>query len=189
MVVFLTDGLPTVNVTDFDEIIRSVNKWNSDTGISIHCIAFGSDADYDSLKKISTQNRGLARKVYDELDAALQLEGFYEEISSPLLTNMKIKYSDETVDTNSIVQDSDHNLYKGGEVVVVGRVSDGLIKEGSSNKPTLQGSIQGQSAAGASVFDIARPIDCWEICPIIFMDAPERLKRDVFWNPCHRPCP
>ncbi len=42
---------------------------------SLHGIAFGEDADYTLVRKISARNNGLARKLYEDSDAAEQLKG------------------------------------------------------------------------------------------------------------------
>jgi hypothetical protein len=66
------------------------------------------------------------------------MEGFYDQISNPMLTNLKINYLNETVDAgklgasslinnnivlaDSLVQNRNNNYYAGGEIVVVGKV-------------------------------------------------------------------
>lgn len=102
MIVFLTDGQATTGNTDNEEILSSVRRWNDHDTVSIHSIAFGNEADFELLKAISLQNNGLARKVHEDYDAALQMEGFYAEISNPLLTDLKILYLNETVQVDSL---------------------------------------------------------------------------------------
>lgn len=76
MIVFLTDGRPTVGEQNPSVIVDQLTRKNGATSeFSIHSIAFGDDADYDLLKKISGRNKGLARKVYEDSDASLQISG------------------------------------------------------------------------------------------------------------------
>jgi Mg-chelatase subunit ChlD len=71
IIIFLTDGEPTASVTDTTEILKNVRKGNSDDVVSIFCLAFGTGTDYQFLTKISSQNRGFARKIYEAADATL----------------------------------------------------------------------------------------------------------------------
>ncbi len=74
MLLFLTDGLATVGIKDKDKIVRDISDANAEA-FSIHCVAFGNDADYELMKRLSTKNFGLARKIYADSDADVQLEG------------------------------------------------------------------------------------------------------------------
>jgi len=63
----------------------------------IFSLGFGEGADIDFLKKLSLNNTGFARVIYEASDASLQLRNFYKEISSPILSNVTFKYIDEQV--------------------------------------------------------------------------------------------
>lgn len=77
MILFMTDGQPTQGETDTDIIVSNVISANTKRH-PVNCIAFGDDADYTMMQKISTKNRGLARKIYEDSDAALQLTGKWQ---------------------------------------------------------------------------------------------------------------
>lgn len=63
----------------------------------IFSLGFGDGADMDFLKKLSLNNTGFARIIYEASDASLQLHNFYKEISSPVLSNVTFKYADTQV--------------------------------------------------------------------------------------------
>lgn len=63
----------------------------------IFSLGFGEGADMDFLKKLSLNNTGFARVIYEASDASLQLRNFYKEISSPVLSNVTFKYIDAQV--------------------------------------------------------------------------------------------
>lgn len=63
----------------------------------IFSLGFGEGADIDFLKKLSLNNAGFARVIYEASDATLQLRNFYKEISSPVLSNVTFKYLDTQV--------------------------------------------------------------------------------------------
>lgn len=69
--------------------------------IFLFCI-LGEDADRNFLKKISLQNRGFMRHIYEAADAAEQLKNFYKYIASPLLSNVSYTYpKDQVLNTNN----------------------------------------------------------------------------------------
>lgn len=69
----------------------------------IFSLGFGDGADNDFLKKLSLNNTGFARVIYEASDASLQLRNFYKEISSPVLSNVTFKYIDAQVKYNYIL--------------------------------------------------------------------------------------
>lgn len=91
---FLTDGRATNGEKDDNKLLETVKLINSSA--NINCVAFGKvainlkaiwvaiyelifkgdDADYTFLKKLASQTGGLARKIYPDSDAALQIKGF-----------------------------------------------------------------------------------------------------------------
>ncbi|XP_046568512.1 inter-alpha-trypsin inhibitor heavy chain H3-like isoform X2 [Haliotis rubra] len=120
---FLTDGQPTVGVKDPSSIARNVERLNEDV-VSLFGLAFGDGADYGMLKVVSAQNCGFARRIYEGADAADQVEGFYDEISTTVFRNLKVKYINGTVDPDSLTTTTFTNVYRGNDVVVAGRMTD-----------------------------------------------------------------
>ena len=101
IIVFLTDGLPNVHESNPDVIVSDVTKANTKKS-SIFSLALGVGADYNFLKKLSLQNSGFSRRIYEAADTALQLQDFYDEISSPLLADVKFEYTPDQVCRNFI---------------------------------------------------------------------------------------
>ena len=79
MVFFLTDGHPTVGVTDTLQILDNIRRANTLLSAPIFSLAFGRRTDFNMLRLLSVQNNGFARKIYTAADASLQMEGFYKE--------------------------------------------------------------------------------------------------------------
>merc|ERR1719220_1148576 len=124
MLVFLSDGEATEGETSGKVIKANVATANSDTELPIFSVAFGSGADFDLLKEISLAADSFAKRVYEGSDAALQLENFYAEISSPVVTNLKFDYVGGLVDNSSLSDDGVRTLFKGDQYVVVGKLLD-----------------------------------------------------------------
>ncbi|XP_039221970.1 inter-alpha-trypsin inhibitor heavy chain H6 isoform X3 [Crotalus tigris] len=125
LIIFLTDGEPTSGVTAGSRILTNAQQALKGT-ISLFGLAFGDDADYGLLRRLSLENRGVARRIYEDADATLQLKGFYDEIASPLLYDVELSY------LNGVAEDLTQNLFpnyfQGSELVVAGRVKPGASK-------------------------------------------------------------
>merc|ERR1719362_708326 len=115
MILFLADGDPTAGEENNEIIVSNIEANNGETQIPIYTLAFGQDADFTLMKNIAGTTDARAKRIYEGSDAALQLEGFYQEIASPLLANIKFKYVGESVDQESISNQDKSILFKGTE--------------------------------------------------------------------------
>uniref|UniRef100_A0AAY5L2B3 Inter-alpha-trypsin inhibitor heavy chain H3 n=1 Tax=Esox lucius TaxID=8010 RepID=A0AAY5L2B3_ESOLU len=121
MIILLTDGMPNVGESSVDKIQENVR--NAIRGnMSLFCLGFGDDVEYSFLDVMARQNKGLARRIYEGSDATLQLQGFYKEVSTPLLSEVDLRYPDDLV--NSLTTSHYKQLFNGSEIVVAGRLSD-----------------------------------------------------------------
>ncbi|XP_048652654.1 inter-alpha-trypsin inhibitor heavy chain H6 [Marmota marmota marmota] len=122
LIIFLTDGEPTAGVTTPSVILSNIRQALGHR-VSLFSLAFGDDADFPLLRRLSLENRGVARRIYEDTDAALQLEGLYEEISMPLLADVRLDYLGGMVGTSSWALFP--NYFGGSELVVAGQVQPG----------------------------------------------------------------
>lgn len=122
LVIFLTDGEATTGVTAGDAILTNAKKALGSA--SLFGLAFGDDADFLLLKRLALDNRGVARMVYEDADAALQLKGFYDEVASPLLSDIQLSYLDDRA--FDITRSLFPNYFQGSELVVAGKVKPGV---------------------------------------------------------------
>uniref|UniRef100_H2S040 Inter-alpha-trypsin inhibitor heavy chain 3 n=1 Tax=Takifugu rubripes TaxID=31033 RepID=H2S040_TAKRU len=124
MIILLTDGDPTTGETRIPVIQENVR--NAIGGnMSLYGLGFGNDVDYGFLDVMSRENKGLARRIYTGADAALQLQGFYDEVSSPLLLDVDLRYPDNAVE--SLTTNHFSQLFNGSEIIVAGRLTDNDI--------------------------------------------------------------
>ncbi|GMT36049.1 hypothetical protein PFISCL1PPCAC_27346 [Pristionchus fissidentatus] len=124
----LTDGQPTIGMRAHKEIIEHVNSLGHN--YSINSISFGTDADYPLMKALGGREKpfGIARRIFENADATIQIAGFYNEIAYPLLKNIKIAYLDESVDVSTVIAAGETDyLYRGDELVQIGKLSDGPV--------------------------------------------------------------
>ncbi|MEE6505742.1 hypothetical protein FKM82_005644 [Ascaphus truei] len=122
LIIFLTDGEATSGVTSTSRILSNAHKTMGGT-ISLFGLAFGEDADYNLMRRLSLENRGVARRIYEHADATLQLKGFYDEIASPLLFDIELVYPGDTA--HNVTQTLFPNYFGGSELVVAGKLKLG----------------------------------------------------------------
>ncbi|KAF7286208.1 hypothetical protein GWI33_007165 [Rhynchophorus ferrugineus] len=120
IIVFLTDGEPTYGTTQ--EITSVITKANINK-IPIYALSFGLGANKLFLQEISLLNHGFSRHIYEAADAGLQLRNFYQEISSPLLTNVRFKYVSEV---KNVTRTQFPVLFKGSELYTAGKIDSGF---------------------------------------------------------------
>ncbi|XP_078399505.1 inter-alpha-trypsin inhibitor heavy chain H3-like [Cetorhinus maximus] len=86
---------------------------------------------------MALENNGIARRIYEDSDAPLQLQGFYDEVANPLLLDIELQYPDNAI--SELTQASFKQYYDGSEIVVAGKISD-------SNLDLLIAEVFAQSA-------------------------------------------
>ncbi|XP_036594593.1 inter-alpha-trypsin inhibitor heavy chain H4-like [Trichosurus vulpecula] len=119
MVILLTDGDPTEGEKDPQKIQENV-KVAIEGQYYLYCLGFGFDVNYAFLEKLALENGGVARRIYEDSDADLQLQDFYQEVANPLLTMVKFQYPENAVE--HLTQDNFRVFFKGSELVVAGKL-------------------------------------------------------------------
>ncbi|KAM4582904.1 inter-alpha-trypsin inhibitor heavy chain H3-like [Fundulus diaphanus] len=123
ILILLTDGDPTTGVTNINTI-RSNVKQKIAGKYPLYCLGFGFDVNFEFLKKMSLENNGVARRIYEDSDADLQLKGFYDEVATPLLTDVTMIY----VGGVNLTQTNFSQYYNGSEIVVAGEIIDNNVE-------------------------------------------------------------
>ncbi|XP_067243921.1 inter-alpha-trypsin inhibitor heavy chain H3-like [Chanodichthys erythropterus] len=73
ILILLTDGDPTSGETNIERIMANVKKAIG-LKFPLYCLGFGHDVNFDFLTKMSLENGGVARRIYEDSDADLQLQ-------------------------------------------------------------------------------------------------------------------
>ncbi|XP_026077619.1 inter-alpha-trypsin inhibitor heavy chain H3-like [Carassius auratus] len=123
ILILLTDGDPTSGETNIERIMANV-KEAIGTKFPLYCLGFGYDVNFDFLTKMSLENGGVARRIYEDSDADLQLQGFYDEVAVPLLTDIQLKYPGGT----KLTKTSFSLYFNGSEIVVSGQITDNSVE-------------------------------------------------------------
>lgn len=126
LIILVSDGDPTVGELKLSKIQKNV-KQNIQDNISLFSLGIGFDVDYDFLKRLSNENRGIAQRIYGNQDTSSQLKKFYNQVSTPLLRNVQFNYPQSSV--TDVTQNSFHNYFGGSEIVVAGKIDPSKLAE------------------------------------------------------------
>ncbi|XP_041047539.1 inter-alpha-trypsin inhibitor heavy chain H3-like [Carcharodon carcharias] len=121
MIILLTDGDPNTGESNPTKIQQNVKNAANDR-YNVYCLGFGYDVKYSFLEKMALENNGVARRIYEDSDAPLQLQGFYDEVANPLLLNIELQYPENAI--SELTQSNFKQYYDGSEIVVAGKISD-----------------------------------------------------------------
>src|SRR6266513_1543289 len=135
VVIFLTDGLPTVGTRNPDEIVANIKKAS---GVRIFSFGIGSDVNTQLLDQIAEGTRAFSQYVLANEDLELQVSNFYTRIKEPALTNLKLDLAGG-VRTAKMYPTDLPDLFKGDQLVVAGRYSGAGDVEGK-----LTGNVGGR---------------------------------------------
>uniref|UniRef100_G3S030 Inter-alpha-trypsin inhibitor heavy chain 4 n=1 Tax=Gorilla gorilla gorilla TaxID=9595 RepID=G3S030_GORGO len=158
LIILLTDGDPTVGETNPRSIQNNVREAVSGR-YSLFCLGFGFDVSYAFLEKLALDNGGLARRIHEDSDSALQLQDFYQEVANPLLTAVTFEYPSNAVE--EVTQNNFRLLFKGSEMVVAGKLQDWgpdvLTATVSGKLPTQNITFQTESSVAEQEAEFQSP--------------------------------
>jgi Ca-activated chloride channel family protein len=117
-VLFLTDGLPSVGVVEVPEILRNVAQANA-ARARIFVFGVGDEVNTELLDRLAADSRGASVYVAENEDIAGAVSGFYDKVSSPLLSDLAVRF--QGIETDSVYPRVLPDLSKGSEIVLVGR--------------------------------------------------------------------
>uniref|UniRef100_A0A2I3LWQ8 Inter-alpha-trypsin inhibitor heavy chain H3 n=1 Tax=Papio anubis TaxID=9555 RepID=A0A2I3LWQ8_PAPAN len=119
IVIMLTDGDANVGESRPEKIQENVR--NAIGGkFPLYNLGFGNNLNYNFLENMALENHGFARRIYEDSDADLQLQGFYEEVANPLLTGVEMEYPENAI--LGLTQNTYQHFYDGSEIVVAGHL-------------------------------------------------------------------
>lgn len=121
LIIFLTDGRPTVGEIQSTAILGNTRSAVEEK-FCIFTIGIGNDVDYRLLERIALENCGMMRRIHEEADASAMLKGFYDEIGTPLLSDIRINYTEDSV--QYVTQNLFTNYFNGTEIVIAGKLTN-----------------------------------------------------------------
>ena len=122
ILVFMTDGLPTVGETNIDKINANVQK-SKTTDVRIFPFGVGYDVNTALLDKLGSENGGISDYVQPKEDIEVKVSNFFAKVSSPVLADLELDFGDADVELMYPRKLGD--LFKGMQLTVLGRYKNG----------------------------------------------------------------
>ena len=118
MLVFMTDGLPTVGETNIDKINANLQKTKT-TDVRIFPFGVGYDVNTALLDKLGSENAGISDYVQPKEDLEIKVSSFFAKVSSPVLSDLELDLGD--LQTDLMYPRKLTDLFKGMQLMVIGR--------------------------------------------------------------------
>lgn len=93
MLVFMTDGLPTVGETKIEKIISNLKSEITNSraaSIRIFPFGFGYDVNTTLLDRLGAENSGMSDYVQPKEDLEIKVSNFFSRVSSPVLSDLEL---------------------------------------------------------------------------------------------------
>ncbi|MBI5513125.1 MAG: VWA domain-containing protein [Deltaproteobacteria bacterium] len=155
IVVFLTDGMPTIGETDVQRIVQGVAARNAQaqpgtTPAQIFVFGLGDDVNTTFLDLLAQQNRGTADYAGTGAEMATVLDRFYNRIAFPVLADLRLALPG--ADAYDIYPRDLGTLYRGGQLVVTGR-----YRTAAPVRVGLTATVAGQQGARTFEWPVTLP--------------------------------
>jgi Ca-activated chloride channel family protein len=153
-VLFLTDGLPTVGTTETADILRHAQQANSSRS-RVFVFGVGNDVNTELLDRISSDHRGTSVYIGETEDLEAAISGFYEKISSPLLSDLAVTF--RGIETSQVYPRSLPDLFKGSQLVLVGKYKGrgpvSIVLTGKSGREEKRFVLEGRALVSGDSFN------------------------------------
>jgi Ca-activated chloride channel family protein len=118
MVVFLTDGEPTIGERDPKKIIANASGAAAGN-VRLFTFGVGNDVNVGLLDELSAELRGSSSYVVPKEDIEIKVSSFYARVASPVLTDLKLDFGG--LDVYDVCPRKVGDLFRDQQLVVVGR--------------------------------------------------------------------
>ncbi len=118
LIVFVTDGLPTVGETNTKPLLASIVAENK-VGARIYTLGVGFDVNVQLLDLLTKKSRGIRDYVTPGQNLEMKLSSFYEKVAHPVLADVELTI--EGVKAFEIYPRTLPDLFVGDRLFVSGR--------------------------------------------------------------------
>ena len=143
MLVFMTDGLPTVDETNITKIVDNVRK-ASRPGVRLFTFGVGYDVNTALLDKLAAENGGVADYVEPKEDLEVKVSNFFSKVNYPVLTDLQLDMGG--AQTDLIYPRSIPDAFRGSQVTLIGRYSN------ESDLKSIQLKLTGKAGASMRMY-------------------------------------
>ncbi|MFH1230329.1 MAG: VIT and VWA domain-containing protein, partial [Planctomycetota bacterium] len=138
MIIFLTDGIPTIGEQNPQQILKNVAAKNT-SNIRIFTFGVGFDVNTHLLDKLAEANRGAREYITPGEDIEVKVSNFYDKIAYPVLSDVKVEVSG--IEIYDRYPKNLTDIFRGSQLVIMGR-----YKGDGQKLITLTGMVNGASS-------------------------------------------
>ena len=135
IIIFLTDGQPTVGETN-NAAIRNNIKTANNHETRLFSFGVGYDVNSTLLDQLSEENNGTTTYVSPIEDIEIAVSSFFTKVNNPILTGLTLDYGN--IEAYDYFPKKLPDLFKGSQIAVIGR-----YQESGNSTLTLQGNVRG----------------------------------------------
>jgi Ca-activated chloride channel family protein len=139
MVVFLTDGLPTVGETNVDNILRNVRAARRE-GVRLFAFGVGYDVNTRLLDRVAAENGGTADYVDPSEDLEVKVSAFFDKVNHPVLSDLRLDLG--AVESDRVYPRDLPDLFRGTQLALVGRYRNDADLRGVTLRLTGSGPVR-----------------------------------------------
>ncbi len=136
MIIFITDGKPTIGETQEDALLDKILKYNSEA-TRVFTFGIGTSINTHLLDKITEKTEAYRSYITPEEDIEVKVSNFYTKVSSPVLTDVKLTFGNTRV--NKIYPKKVPDIFKGSSVTIFGR-----YEKAGNVTVTVEGTVNGK---------------------------------------------
>jgi len=118
MLVFMTDGLPTVGESNIEKIINNAKQIKVD-GLRLFTFGVGYDVNTVLLDKLAAENSGTADYIEPKEDLEVKVGNFFTKVNSPVLTDLDLDFG--RLQTDLMYPRKFSDIFKGTQLTIIGR--------------------------------------------------------------------
>jgi Ca-activated chloride channel family protein len=118
ILIFMTDGLPTVGETNAMRIVDNARAARV-PGLRLFTFGVGYDVNTTLLDKLAAENGGVADYVEPKEDLEVKVSNFFAKVNYPVLTDLKLDMAG--VETDLVYPRAMPDIFRGSQVTLIGR--------------------------------------------------------------------
>ena len=118
MILFATDGLPTIGERNPEAILKAVARKNTED-VRVFVFGEGFDVNTRLLDFLALGNRGEADYILPEEDIQKKISGFFDRVGSPIMTDLKVEF--DGVKAKDVFPRQISDVFRGEQVILFGR--------------------------------------------------------------------
>jgi Ca-activated chloride channel family protein len=119
MIIFLTDGKPTIGETDEDSLVKKIKHANI-SNARIFTFGIGNEINTHLLDKITELTRAYRTYISPREDIEIKVSNFYSNVQSPILTDLHLDFGGG-IRVSKLYPRDLPDLFKGSALTLLGR--------------------------------------------------------------------